>query len=692
MAKSVEPAVVRHYTNVLKGMGLKVYEQQMTINSTIENALNAEVSKSGGAGNNRPDIKLLLENSHARRIPVMIEAKGLKNKLEKPGKTPGTVELVTIYEKDGAISKKTGQPTHLAGDENWSAVTDFATNGAIHYANAIIKHSEYKEIIAIGINGYDEKDGEAKNLECKAYYISEKNSRVPKQITGITSDNWDLLKPCNIDVLFSELDKLNLTTEEYERLISEAEADLDARIHRIHQKIYDDKAITLGVSDKMYLFCGLIMAGLPAKDLDELEVSDLKSSPNEMKSDGHQIITQIEAYLDCRKCPDDKKKLILQTLSPVFMNSIMWRPINGESILKQLYKQVKIEIIPCVTGNLHLDFMGRIFNKLGDWITLMPGGSNDVVLTPRYVTQLMARICRVNMNSFVWDRTMGSAGFLVTAMDLMIKDAQDKIQDKEKLEAKINNIKQQQLFGVEILKEVFILAVLNMILMGDGSSNMKNGDGHDTELGKDFPANVFLLNPPYSAPGNGLIFVEEALSMMTSGYAAVLIQESSGSGQGNPYARNILKNNTLVASIRMDPKLFNGKASVHTSIYLFEINKPHEPDRLVKFIDFTNDGYARQARKKSNLDVNLKNVDDALGRYAEVESIILGKRKETDYYNKENGLYVEDVITLDGNDWNYSQHKKIDFTLTDADFQKTVADYLIWQIEIAIKGGTNENG
>ena len=494
------------------------------------------------------------------------------------------------------------------------------------------------------------------------------------------------MNPKNIDILFEKLDKLNLTEEEYEIIVAEAEANLDTKIHRIHQKIYDDKAIALGVSDKMYLFCGLIMAGLPAKDLDELEIEDLRSSPNEMKSDGHQIITQIEAYLDCRKCPDDKKKLILQTLTPVFTNTIMWRPINGESILKSLYKQVKREIIPCLTGTLHLDFMGRIFNKLGDWITITPGGQNDVVLTPRYVTQLMAKICKVNMNSFVWDRTMGSAGFLVTSMDIMIKDAQAKIQDKEKLEAKIDNIKKQQLFGIEILKEVFILAVLNMILMGDGSSNMKNGDGHDCELGKNFPANVFLLNPPYSAPGNGLIFVEEALSMMTSGYAAVLIQESSGSGMGNPYAKNILANNTLVASIHMSPKLFSGKAGVQTSIYLFEINKPHDKDNLVKFIDFSNDGYFRQARKKSSQDINLQNVDDAIGRYAEIESIILGKRKETDYYNKENGLLIEDTITLEGNDWNYNQHKKVDTAPNETDFEKTVADYLIWKVNRAIKG------
>ena len=146
---------------------------------------------------------------------------------------------------------------------------------------------------------------------------------------------------------------------------------------------------------------------------------------------------------------------------------------------------------------------------------------------------------------------MGSAGFLVSAMDIMIKDASDKISDAEELEEKIRHIKEQQLLGIEILGNIYILAVLNMILMGDGSSNIINGDSHDTTLGEGFPATVFLLNPPYSADGKGFNFVEEALSQMTKGYACVLIQENAGSGNGLPYTERILKSNTLTASIHM---------------------------------------------------------------------------------------------------------------------------------------------
>ena len=287
---------------------------------------------------------------------------------------------------------------------------------------------------------------------------------------------------------------------------------------------------------------------------------------------------------------------------------------------------------------------------------------------------------------------MGSSGFLVSAMEIMIDDAKRRIKDSTELESKIANIKQNQLLGIEVLGNIYILAVLNMILMGDGSSQIICGDSHQEgprfikSHADTFPANVFLLNPPYSAPGKGLIFVDEALSRMETGYGAVLIQENAGSGQGDVYAKQILEKNTLVASVHMPADLFNGKSSAQTAIYLFMVNRPHEKDDVVTFIDFSEDGYSRQNRKKSTQKVNLRNTDHALERYDEVASICLSKKPKTDYYTEANGLVVRDTVSLKGDDWTFNQHKKIDTTPTEEDFKKTVADYLAWKVSAILRG------
>ncbi|RMC38534.1 hypothetical protein F5ESL0236_06230 [Lactobacillus sp. ESL0236] len=102
---------------------------------------------------------------------------------------------------------------------------------------------------------------------------------------------------------------------------------------------------------------------------------------------------------------------------------------------------------------------------------------------------------------------------------------------------------------------------------------MYNDDTHNiyNNLAKSFPATVFLLNSSYSAECKGLIFVEEELSKMTQGYAAILIQENAGSGSGLPFAKRILEKNTLVAAIHMPNDLFSGKASVQVAIYVFKV-------------------------------------------------------------------------------------------------------------------------
>lgn len=684
---SIEEKVEEHYKKVLDTLKIRHYGKTESINDTITKALKNALSKSGGTGNNYPDIQLLLEDKHSRRIPVMIEAKGTKNKLEKLAKD-GQIEGVTTYAKDGKIGKD-GEPIHKAGEANYSSIKNYAVNGAIHYANAILESKGYSEVIAIGINGTQvNADGSVKDTECKAYYISEKNNRVPKLIAKITNNDWSLLQKENIDALYEILDGLNLTEAEIEALTRKTEATLEEKIKAIHQSLYDDSQLktALSTNEKLYLFCGLIMAGLKTEGVKPMEVSDLNCNNNERNNDGTYILNNIESFLYAKNCSTEKIDMIKGLLQSVFTNKVLWQPINGESLLKSLFKQVKTDIIPCLESKLHLDFTGKILNSLNDWVHIENDKDVDVVLTPRYVTTLMAKMARTNKDSFVWDKAMGSGGFLVSAMDIMIKDAKEKITDKAELEEKIKNIKERQLLGIEILGNIFILAVLNMILMGDGSSHILKGDSHTYDLEKDFPANVFLLNPPYSAPGKGFNFVEEALSQMTTGYACILIQDSAGNGQGLPYTKRILENNTLEASIKMPSGLFGNKASVSVCIFVFKVNRPHEIDDMVTFIDFSNDGYTRQNRKKSTQEVNLRNTDHAIERYEEVLAIVLGKKPKTSYYTEANGTVIKDTITLNGDDWLFTQHQKIDTTPTEEDFKRTVSNYLSWKVTNLMKG------
>lgn len=300
---------------------------------------------------------------------------------------------------------------------------------------------------------------------------------------------------------------------------------------------------------------------------------------------------------------------------------------------------------------------------------------------------LLVKLARVNKDSYVWDFATGSAGLLVAAMNEMLIDAKNTITSPEELAQKEINIKAEQLLGLELLSSVYMLAILNMIMMGDGSSNILNKDSlsFDGKYGfgnknEQFPATAFILNPPYSANGNGMNFVEKALGMMNKGYAAIIIQNSAGSGKAKRYNQEILKKHTLIASIKMPIDLFIGKSSVQTNIYVFKVNEAHHQNEIVKFIDFSDDGYTRTNRKKASN--NLKDTKQAKERYEELVNLVrFGKSKLKIFTDQD---YFEGTIDpKNGADWNKAA--PIDTKPTFDDFRKTVADYLSWEVDQLLK-------
>lgn len=458
---------------------------------------------------------------------------------------------------------------------------------------------------------------------------------------------------------------------------------------KLNNDIYQNEK-GLGENDRVYLVAASIIAtlGNPEKNVYPLKKSDLKSSMQKGNTDGEIMVRQIEAFLDTKNLPPDKKDLVVRTLQNTLTTDNINKTENGESQLKRVFTKIVDDLGIYYKIGLTTDFTGKLFNEMYSWLGFSQDKLNDVVLTPSYVATLLAKLARVNRKSYVWDFATGSAGLLVAAMNEMLIDAKENIKSPDELKFAEAHIKANQLLGLEILSSVYMLAILNMILMGDGSSNILNKDSLKDFSGnygfgqtdKKFPADAFVLNPPYSAPGNGMVFVEKALSMMEKGYAAIIIQNSAGSGKAVTYNKKILKHSTLIASIKMPLDLFVGKSSVQTNVYVFRVGEAHHNDDIVKFIDFSNDGYTRSNRKKASC--NLKDTDRAKERYREVVDLVrFGKSKLNIFTEKE--YYEGHIDTENGADWN--QTAPVDTKPTLDDFKKTVSDYLAWEVSNLLK-------
>lgn len=568
------------------------------------------------------------------------------------------------------------------------SIKDYAVNGALHYTTGMIASGKYHEAIAIGLAG-DSDD----TIEFKVYYVYGSGEHSYKLLENITTLDF-LENQTTFDAFYKDA---TLTEEEKHDILINSQATLQKYAKSLNKLMHNHN---ITAPQRVLYVSGMLLSMQHVLDTngnkiqDGLVPGDLQGIQTESKRDGVQVVEQLKEFLTARKIPLEKRNLMLASFSEISKDAQRDELTElDKEVTKLLEKEASSnkQIFSFIFHNIflsidamagHLDIMGEMYSEFLKY-ALGDGKEIGIVLTPPYVTKMMATILDVNKDSKVMDLATGSAGFLISAMELMIQDVEELYGKKTtELEKKVDEIKKTQLLGVELNAEMFTLAATNMILRGDGSSNIYKGNTFKTpkELYSDFKANKLLLNPPFSYDENGIPFIAFGLdNMQTGGLGAIIIQDSAGSGKAVKTNKSILKKHTLKASIKMPTDLFQPMAGVQTSIYIFEAGKPHDFDMPVKFIDFRNDGYKRTSRA-------IQEIDNPTKRYADIVKIYkAGSKAKVEATWDIEDIYIEDFITPSGADWNFDQHKVIDTKPTLEDFKKTVSDYLSWEVSNILK-------
>jgi antitoxin component of RelBE/YafQ-DinJ toxin-antitoxin module len=372
--QSIEPNIADLANGWLKSYKLPYKLEQESLNTEIDKALNEYYSKNGGVGGNRPDAKLLGYDQFKEPFPILIEYKGYKDKLVK-------------LDKDGQVENRTSK-----NESNFKNINSFAVNGAIHYANALLHHTSYTDIIAIGMTGYKDEIGKIHH-EIGVYYVSKSNLGAGQKV-GEYSD-FSFLAPKNFDGFIQKVKKLLLSQEELEKLKEQREREIDQSLKNLNQHIYEEES-GLDVNDRVHLVSASIIAtlGIPEK-VRPLEKSDLTSSSETGYSDGDKMIKKIESFLSHKKLPDEKKQLIIRTLSNTLLAHNINKAINGESQLRRVFAKIVDDLGIYYKIGLSTDFTGKLFNQMYSWIPMPDDKRNDVVLTPPYVATLLVKLARV---------------------------------------------------------------------------------------------------------------------------------------------------------------------------------------------------------------------------------------------------------------------------------------------------------
>lgn len=266
--------------------------------------------------------------------------------------------------------------------------------------------------------------------------------------------------------------------------------------------------------------------------------------------------------------------------------------ILGQSVYK-LPQDKKTNLYELVKNNTINDILGHFYSEFLSY-GASDGKGLGIVLTPSHITSLMVDLVDFNLQSRLYDSCTGTGGFLVAGISKAFEQVKNNpsIQNKEEV---LDKLRKEAFIGCEVEDFMFTIAATNMILRGDGKSNLFIDSCFNVEeTVKTLKPTCGVLNPPYSMKDKNyseISFIEHSLSVVQEGgLVAAIVPKSIFLDKNKKDRANLLKDHSLVAVITPPKDLFLEVAGTETAIGVFKAHVPHDKDIKTWLCEF-DDGY-----------------------------------------------------------------------------------------------------
>ena len=350
----------------------------------------------------------------------------------------------------------------------------------------------------------------------------------------------------------------------------------------------------------------------------------------------------------------------------------------------KLLDYIRENIMPYINaatyeGHDILSYFFTTFNKY------IQRNDKNQAFTPNHIAHFMCKVANVCKTSRILDPTCGSGTFLVQAMTMALNQCET---DKER-----DDIKAHQIYGIEADKDVFGLATTNMLIHGDGNTNIKCSSCFDEEdwIKNVAKVDVVLMNPPFNAsqsqvpsthakkygssstdPSKGIYFVKYVADTVGKGRLVTLLPMSaaiSTSGIIADIKEQLLDKHTLDAVFSFPAEIFYPGASAVACCMVFDLGRPHSEDKETFFGYFKDDGFEK---RKGVGRVDIKN------RWDDIEKEWLNLY--THRTSKVGETVVKHVTAED--EWCAEAYMETDYnSLSEKDFIQKLVDYSAFLVQ-----------
>ena len=573
-------------------------------------------------------------------------AKLFANSSKKGSSERGYPEFILSFpgERNQLIIVECKASTSEHESSNRDNPAGYAVDGALHYLNHANMIDNRFEIISIAVSGTSSDD-----LKISHFH-----------------------SPSNSDDFVELKDQALLSIYSYLKIQKSYELARQLSDVQIQQKAQEYNNVLHGIEIPERERCTFVSAVLLALQ------DDFFRSGYDSHSDVQELVDLIvgacERVLKKNSISEERRDTILRHYSSIknhkitnvklVRNRITGRHEANEAV-SNFVDTLHIEIYPLVhMEEQGFDVLGRFYREFVRYAGA--DQSTGLVLTPEHITDLFCDLVKLKVDDVVYDPCCGTGGFLISALKKLFALAGN---DAEK----ISKIKESQLIGAEVRADMFTYACSNMMMRGDGKSQIFNTDcfseDHKQLLSKNRPT-VAMLNPPYSkstGPAEQLDFIFNALEdIATLGRCAAIVQTScalTSKKAVKAMHEKLLRKHRLDAVISVPDQLFY-PIGVNTCIMVFTAHDPHPSDHGTWFGYLKDDGFTIH-KKKGRIPLNWDQ-----------------KRKQflAHYLKKEKvGLAVVEEVAFD-DEWLAEAYLETDYTILDQQrFDRKLRDFLGYQ-------------
>lgn len=308
-----------------------------------------------------------------------------------------------------------------------------------------------------------------------------------------------------------------------------------------------------------------------------------------------------------------KKLLVLQNNILESQSVSTLRSDEYQKILLFIKKNILPYINEYTTeGHDILSYFFTTFNKY------VAREDKNQAFTPNHIAHFMCKVAGIHRNIRILDPTCGSGTFLVQAMSQILKECETASEKK--------HVKEHQIYGIEFDENVYGLATTNMLIHGDGNSNIQAGSCFDKKQWiESSDINLVLMNPPYNAsknqvptpyarlfgskstdPTKGLGFVQYIADAVNHGKLLTLLPMAcalTSSSIITDFKEKMLQKHTLDAVFSLPPDMFYPGASAVAICMVFNLGQPLPSNFETFFGYYRVDGFEKR-KGVGRVDIN----------------------------------------------------------------------------------------